>query len=324
MSWNLTTPNNRISGTRKFARQHCPATRVCSRALSFMRPNQQTTNTMDLQDTIKQSIDLLQRGEALALELNPKQGYYLAFSGGKDSQVLLALAKMAGVKFHAEYSVTGNDAPENLYYLREHYPEVHWAHPKKKFFALVKDKGLPTINRRFCCERLKEGLGKGEAVLTGVRAEESRKRASYGAIEIFSRRVEHRGKERAKDTQWLAQLEHECVKGQDRVMIRPMLHWKQEEVWAFIIQNGMPVNPLYKMHGRVGCMFCPFASARDIATYRKEYPRFEAALIRALQCFWDKYPQHMLPNVEYLLHWWMTKRTVEEYKRVMGLEQEWY
>ena len=58
---------------------------------------------MALQDKINYSIDLIRRAESLALKMNP-EGFYLAFSGGKDSQVIYELAKMAGVKvirFHA-------------------------------------------------------------------------------------------------------------------------------------------------------------------------------------------------------------------------------
>lgn len=42
----------------------------------------------------------------------PPEGYFLAFSGGKDSSVILALAKMAGVKFDAHYTLTSVDPPE--------------------------------------------------------------------------------------------------------------------------------------------------------------------------------------------------------------------
>lgn len=34
------------------------------------------------------------------------RGFHVAFSGGKDSQVMLALVEMAGVKHHAEMQVT--------------------------------------------------------------------------------------------------------------------------------------------------------------------------------------------------------------------------
>jgi predicted phosphoadenosine phosphosulfate sulfurtransferase len=49
---------------------------------------------------IRHSIELLRNSEELALKYNDF-GFHLAFSGGKDSQVVYELAKMAGVKFKA-------------------------------------------------------------------------------------------------------------------------------------------------------------------------------------------------------------------------------
>ena len=61
---------------------------------------------------MKQAIDRLQTFE-------PPEGYYLAFSGGKDSQTIYHLAQEAGVKFDAHYNVTGIDPPELVYFIRE-------------------------------------------------------------------------------------------------------------------------------------------------------------------------------------------------------------
>lgn len=48
------------------------------------------------------------------LRLNePKEGYYVAFSGGKDSCVILDLVKKAGVKYDAHFNITTVD-PQNL------------------------------------------------------------------------------------------------------------------------------------------------------------------------------------------------------------------
>lgn len=44
----------------------------------------------------------------------PSDGYYLAFSGGKDSVVIKALADMAGVKYDAHYNVTSRSAGADL------------------------------------------------------------------------------------------------------------------------------------------------------------------------------------------------------------------
>ena len=50
----------------------------------------------ELQRKIDYSINLLRKAEDMALRLDPENGFYLAFSGGKDSQVLYHIAQMAG------------------------------------------------------------------------------------------------------------------------------------------------------------------------------------------------------------------------------------
>ena len=60
---------------------------------------------------IDDSIALLRKGEPLALRYNPSDGFYLAFSGGKDSQCLYHVAQLAGVRFKAHFSPTTVDPP---------------------------------------------------------------------------------------------------------------------------------------------------------------------------------------------------------------------
>lgn len=54
----------------------------------------------------------------------PPEGYYVAFSGGKDSCVILDLIKLAKVKFDAHLSITTVDPPELIRFVRQQYPEV--------------------------------------------------------------------------------------------------------------------------------------------------------------------------------------------------------
>ena len=55
--------------------------------------------------------------EAIAYlrEHEPPEGYYVGFSGGKDSICTLELCRMAGVKHEAFYSCTRIDPPEIVF-----------------------------------------------------------------------------------------------------------------------------------------------------------------------------------------------------------------
>lgn len=68
---------------------------------------------------IGQAIDLLREFEPMALQLNPIGGYYLCYSGGKDSDVLLNVAIEAGVKFEANYNITGIDPREAVIHIKD-------------------------------------------------------------------------------------------------------------------------------------------------------------------------------------------------------------
>lgn len=89
----------------------------------------------------------------------PPEGYYVAFSGGKDSQVIYHLCKEAKVKFDAHYNITGIDPPELVYFIRENYPDVQRHQHEKSMFQLMEEKGIPTRIKRFCCAELKERGG---------------------------------------------------------------------------------------------------------------------------------------------------------------------
>ena len=101
---------------------------------------------MEYPEYIQYSIDLLRRAERLALKMQPERGFWLAFSGGKDSQCIYHLAKLAGVKFEAHYAVTTLDHPELVHFIRRCYPDVIWDHPKRTFLQLcIYKKMLPTM-----------------------------------------------------------------------------------------------------------------------------------------------------------------------------------
>ena len=122
----------------------------------------------------------------------PQEGYWVAFSGGKDSQCVYHLCKMAGVKFDAHYAVTSVDPPELVKFIKTHYPDVRFEYPRDSkgnvitMWNLIPKKCIPpSIVVRYCCEELKESAGEGRFTVTGVRASESRNRKlNQGVITV--------------------------------------------------------------------------------------------------------------------------------------------
>lgn len=267
---------------------------------------------MKLEDKITYSIAQIRKAEKLALAMQP-DGLWVGFSGGKDSQVLLELVKMAGVKYRAVYNVTTNDPPENVYFIRNNYPDVEFSHPKQNFFKIVEKKGLPTRLHRFCCEQLKEGGGIGYVVLTGVRAEESTKRKAYNEVQVYSKRKEHKDRKRKRTIEQMIENGHRCIKGKDKVMVYPILNWTEEDVWQFCTQRHLPRNVCYDISGRVGCMFCPYSSKKEIEHYEHQYPLFKRNLLIAYDKFLSRKNKRHFDTAEEYYEWWKSKQSINDY-----------
>lgn len=139
----------------------------------------------EIRDKIEASINRLQA-------MCPEEGYYVAFSGGKDSQCVYHLCKMAGVKFDAHYNVTSVDPPELVQFIKRNYPDVHFDYPRNARGEVVTMWNLipaermpPTRLVRYCCETLKETSGKGRYTVTGVRqAESANRKRNQGVITV--------------------------------------------------------------------------------------------------------------------------------------------
>lgn len=108
---------------------------------------------------LQHSIELLQKAQSMALRYYDK-GFFLAFSGGKDSQALYHVAKLSGVKFEAHYALTTLDPPPLVRFIKRNYKDVVIDRPEMTFAQLcLKKKALPRREMRFCCAVLKETKG---------------------------------------------------------------------------------------------------------------------------------------------------------------------
>ena len=152
----------------------------------------------------------------------------IAYSGGKDSDVILQLAKEAGIKYIAIYKNTTIDPPGTLHHVREMNVEILRA--KDSFFHLVAQKGFPSRFSRFCCEKLKEYKVHDKSVI-GVRKAESRKRN-----ERYNEPTQCRYYGSKKEENHVEQ-------------IYPILEWTDEDVRDFIIDRKLKLAPIYYNSG---------------------------------------------------------------------------
>ena len=214
--------------------------------------------------------DELSRKEEVTMDrlrhFEPAGGYSLAFSGGKDSVVLLDIAKRSGVQFEARYAVTTIDPPELVHFIRRYHPGVKWDHPDVPFLRyMVRVKKFPPMrNKRWCCAKYKERWGAG-TVLTGVRWAESARRRNTRQM-----------------------LEH-CMAGgtakhNRKMLMHPIIDWSDEEVWGYIAKYSLPYCSLYdEGRRRIGCLFCPMAYYKRRLEDAERWPRITRIWIKAFE-----------------------------------------
>lgn len=279
---------------------------------------------MSLQLRIDYSIDLLRKAEPLALKMHP-DGFHLAFSGGKDSQVLYHIAQMAGVKFKAHMQITTLDPPELMHFVRTQYPDVTLHRPEMNFYQLiVKKKSLPIRQVRYCCAYLKEQAGAGTITLLGVRKEESARRDKRNEIERIAKNPADR-KLNIDMFDVEAETGHTCIGGRDKIVISPIFNWTKNDIWNFIRGNNLPYCKLYdEGFCRIGCLMCPMASKSERARERKRYPGIERAIKRSIQRLIDEhdYFGNFNATADEIFDWWLSDENPTTYFGTLRNQQK--
>lgn len=277
---------------------------------------------MNLTENIEYSISLLKKSEKIALEMDPENGFYLAFSGGKDSQVLYHLAIMGGVKFKAHMNLTSVDPPEVIRFVKQHYPEVELIKPKMSIYDMVKKRGcLPTKKVRWCCEEFKEMSGAGKVTLIGIRREESAKRSKRNEVEMnnykFSGSFDQWGEHREKMVT--------CVGGKDKIIVSPILYWTSRDVWEFLSSNDIPHCSLYdKGYKRIGCILCPMSNYKQKIREIRDYPHVKRNWIKAIEWMMEnKWTEKRLAdNPEMAFNWWISGKSFKQFYADEYLQQK--
>lgn len=150
----------------------------------------------DLEQT---AIERLKAASDMSLRLFEKP-LVITYSGGKDSDVLLHLARASGIQFEVLHSLTTADAPEMVRHVYDMFyrleckgikcdvdKHVQPDGSRMTMWKLIQKKLMPpTRLMRYCCAVLKEGGGKNRFIATGVRWAESTARKRRGGLEVLA------------------------------------------------------------------------------------------------------------------------------------------
>jgi len=186
----------------------------------------------DTSHMVAESIEYLKKNE-------PPDGYFVGFSGGKDSICTAHLCALAGVKHQLYYSCTRIDPPEIVRFIKREYSETIFLYPKLTFLAGIKKKGPPLRMMRWCCDALKKVPGKDIPLkyrVMGIRAEESNRRAKRPREDPYGKTI----------------------------LIKPIFYWSEYHVWDFIETCGLKYPSIYdEGFDRIGCVICPFSMGKS-------------------------------------------------------------
>ena len=297
--------------------------------MRYVRPYQ---TSIEHESRVERSIAQMRLAGAMSKRYYGKP-LLVCYSGGKDSDVLVEVARMSGIDFEVQHSRTTADAPETMYHIRDTFRrlradgiECFYRNPTYKgertsMWSLIPQKQMPPTRLvRYCCKALKETGGTGRAIATGVRRDESVARSGRKFANNFS--VARPAALDFEDAASLFEDADKAIEHDDnfirscrmrgKTSFQPILEWTDDDVWQLIDERGIEVNPLYaEGFKRVGCIACPFASPKRREQDFERWPKYRALYMRAFDRMLANRRESGLETewttAEEVYEWWMSR-----------------
>jgi sulfate adenylyltransferase subunit 2 len=179
----------------------------------------------------------------------------LLYSGGKDSIVLLELARKAFAPAPLPFAVmhvdTGHNFPEVIEFRDRHVPEALVASVQDSIDAgrVVEETGPRASRNRLQTTTLLDAIEEHgfDAAFGGARRDEERARAKE---RVFSFRDDFGQWDPRRQRPELWDLYNGRVRRGEHVRVFPLSNWTELDVWEYILAEDIEVPSLYVAHER--------------------------------------------------------------------------
>lgn len=206
---------------------------------------------------------------------------YVSFSGGKDSLVVLDLARssLKQRELKAFFLNTGIEFPETVEFVRNFCREreisLIEANAGSTFWEQVGKFGPPAKDFRWCCKVCKLASAGDFDTQKEASSRKGNIDVAYNSDVAYLTIDGKRKHESFSRARIAASETNPFVPAQ--LNIFPIRDWKAIEVWLYIHWRQLSYNPLYELgFERVGCWLCPSALAAEYARVKDLHPEMYA------------------------------------------------
>lgn len=221
---------------------------------------------------------------------------YVAFSGGKDSKVLLKLVRSIYPDVPAVFNNTGLEFPEIVEFVKSHENVKH-LRPAKPFYRIIKEHGYPVISKVvahrlfFLQNPTPNNAVTRNLILTGIKKDGTKSTSKSAVLpkkwhylidapfkihdiccDILKKAPARKyGKETGRvpfvgtmaddsDARMVNYRKRGCnYFGNDKAVSTPLAFWTEKDIWDYIKKYDVSYCKIYDMgYERTGCMFCMF------------------------------------------------------------------
>ncbi|KJR47496.1 PUA-PAPS reductase like fusion [Desulfosporosinus sp. I2] len=220
-----------------------------------------------------------------------KKGYAfaVAFSGGKDSLILLDLVSnaLSPDEFYVIFSNTGMELESTILSVeraKKHWNNLNFYEAECHLSPIQTwdEFGFPGRRMRWCCavhksaptilklREITQNYDVQAVVFDGVRSEESVARSQYAEVSVGAKNI-------------------------NQVNCSPILKWGTAEVYTYLLKHEILFNDAYRIGlFRVGCKICPMSSSWWDGIANSKYPLEMEDLFQKI----EKYAENTKPAKE--------------------------